>query len=221
MKKHLLLTILIATAITSFAQPTITYGVRAGITSSGMRGDAINNFNNVLDFTRGMVSTKNHTGYFGGGYVSIPVSSNLSVEPALYYSQKGFDMVGAISGKGISFLGVKAKASLITQYIDLPVLLKANLNGFQVFGGPQVSYLAAANLKTSAGLLGINLLSYKTDATSQFNKWDAALTGGIGYQFGNGIHILAAYDQGLSKADANQNLKSYNHSFKVGLGMGF
>ena len=88
MKKHLLLTILIATAITSFAQPTITYGVRAGITSSGMRGDAINNFNNVLDFTRGMVSTKNHTGYFGGGYVSIPVSSNLSVEPALYYSQK-------------------------------------------------------------------------------------------------------------------------------------
>ena len=210
-----------AGALTSFSQQKTSYGVRAGITSSGMRGDAINNFNNLLDFTKGMVSTKNHTGYFAGGYVSIPVNSNLSVQPALYYSQKGFDMVGAISGKGISFLGVNAKASVTTQYIDIPVLLKANLNGFQVFGGPQVSYLTAANLKTTAGLLGFNLLNYKTDASSQFNKWDAALTGGVGYQFGNGVHVMAAYDHDLSKADANRNLKSYNHSFKVGLGMEF
>ena len=221
MKKQFLVLLLMAGAFTSFGQQKISYGVRAGVTSSGMRGDAINNFNNLLDFTKGMVSTKNHTGYFGGGYVSIPVSSNLSIEPALYYSQKGFDMVGAISGKGISFLGVNAKASVTTQYIDLPVLLKANLNGFQVFGGPQVSYLTAANLKTTAGLLGFNLLNYKTDASAQFNKWDAALTGGVGYQFGNGVHVMAAYDHGLSKADANQNLKSYNHSFKVALGMGF
>ena len=221
MKKQFLVLMLMAGALSSFGQQKISYGVRAGITSSGMRGDAINNFNNLLDFTKGMVSTKNHTGYFGGGYVSIPLSSNLSIEPALYYSQKGYDMVGAISAKGINFLGVNAKASITTQYIDLPVLLKANLNGFQVFGGPQVSYLTSANLRTTAGLLGLNLLNYKTDASSQFNKWDAALTGGIGYQFGNGVHVMATYDHGLSKADANQNLKSYNHSFKVGLGMGF
>lgn len=221
MKKQFLFLLLMAGAFTSFGQQKISYGVRAGVTSSGMRGDAIDNFNNLLNFTKGMVSTKNHTGYFGGGYVSIPVSSNLSIEPALYYSQKGYDMVGAISAKGIDFLGVNAKASLTTQYIDLPVLLKANLNGFQVFGGPQVSYLTAANLKTTAGLLGFNLLNYKTDASAQFNKWDAALTGGVGYQFGNGVHVMAAYDHGISKADANQNLKSYNHSFKVALGMGF
>ena len=70
-------------------------------------------------------------------------------------------------------------------------------------------------------MLGFNLLNYKTDASAQFNKWDAALTGGVGYQFGNGVHVMAAYDHGISKADANQNLKSYNHSFKVALGMGF
>ena len=221
MKKQILLLMLMTVALSSFSQQKISYGVRGGVTSSGMRGDAINNFNNLLDFTKGMVSTKNHTGYFGGGYVSIPLSSNLSIEPALYYSQKGYDMVGAISAKGINFLGVNAKASITTQYIDLPVLLKANLNGFQVFGGPQISYLTAANLRTTAGLLGFNLLNYKTDASSQFNKWDASLTGGIAYQFGNGFHVMAAYDHGLSKTDANRNLKSYNHSFKVGLGMGF
>jgi hypothetical protein len=47
------------------------------------------------------------------------------------------------------------------------------------------------------------------------------LTGGIGYQFSNGLNITAAYDHGLSKVDAIQNLNSYNRSFKVGLGLSF
>jgi len=53
--------------------------------------------------------------------------------------------------------------------------------------------------------LGINLLNNKIDATNQFNRWDAALTGGIGYQFSNGINLTASYDYGLSKLDANKN----------------
>ena len=59
------------------------------------------------------------------------------------------------------------------------------------------------------------------DATQQLNRWDAAITGGVGYQFGNGVNITAAYDHGLMKADANKNMESYNHSFKVGVGFTF
>ena len=59
------------------------------------------------------------------------------------------------------------------------------------------------------------------DATEQFNRWDAGITGGIGYQFANGLNITAAYDHGLSKADKNQNMEAYNRSFKVGLGISF
>lgn len=221
MKKHFLLIFLIAASFTSFSQQTISYGIRAGVTSSGMRGDAINNFKNLLDFSNGMVSTQSRTGYFAGGYVSIPVSPALSIEPALYYSQKGYEMVGKLNIKGAEFLGANARAALISRYIDLPVLLKANLNGFEVFGGPQVSYLSGADLKTTAGLLGFNLLNYKTDATNQLNKWDAALTAGVGYKFGNGVNVMASYDHGISRTDANKNLSSYNRSFKVGLGMSF
>jgi hypothetical protein len=78
-----------------------------------------------------------------------------------------------------------------------------------------------ADLKTTAGVFGFNLLNKKMDATNQFSKWDAAITGGIGYKFMNGVNISASYDYGLSRVDANNSLNSYNHSVKVGIGMNF
>jgi hypothetical protein len=105
--------------------------------------------------------------------------------------------------------------------VDLPLLLKANVGGLEVFAGPQVSYLAKSDLKTTAGILGFNVLNRTMDATEQFNRWDAGVTGGVGYQFANGLNISAAYDHGLSKVDANERFDSYNRSFKVGLGFRF
>ena len=220
MKKQILLLIFIVTSTITFAQVNPSFGVRAGLTSSGMRGDAVTSLNNLLTFSNGMITTGNRTGFFAGTYVNIPVSNGISVEPALYYSQKGYELKGALNVKGMDFLGANAKAQLQSQYVDIPVLLKANLGGLQLFAGPQFSYLTKANLRTTAGVLGINLLNSTMDATSQFNRWDAGLTGGIGYQFSNGLNIMASYDYGLSKADANQNLKAYNNSIKIGIGVG-
>jgi len=220
MKKQILLLIFIVTSTITFAQVNPSFGVRAGLTSSGMRGDAVTSLNNLLNFSNGMITTSNRTGFFAGTYVNIPVSNGISVEPALYYSQKGYELKGALNVKGMDFLGANAKAQLQSQYIDIPVLLKANVGGLQLFAGPQFSYLTKADLKTTAGVLGINLLNSTMDATSQFNRWDAGLTGGIGYQFSNGLNIMASYDYGLSKADANQNLKACNNSIKIGIGVG-
>ena len=221
MRKKILLICCLAFSSILFAQTTPSFGIRAGLSSSSMRGDAADNLNDLLDFTKGSISTNNHTGFFGGGYVSIPLTNQLSVEPALYYSQKGYQLNGALNIKGLDFLGANAKAKLTSNYIDLPVLLKGNFSGFQVFAGPQISYLAKADLRTTAGLLGFNVLNKTMDATDQFNRWDAGVTGGIGYQFTNGLNISAAYDRGLSKADKNKNMEAYNQSFKVGLGITF
>ncbi len=220
MKKQILLFALIISSAITFAQIHPAFGVRGGVTSSGMRGDAVTNLNKLLNFTNGMVTTQRSTGYFGGAYVSIPLAAGFSVEPAVYYSLKGYELRGALNMKGMDILNANAKAQFQSHYIDMPVMLKANVGGLQVFAGPQFSYLAKADLKTTAGALGINLFSNKTDATSQFNRWDASLTGGIGYQFNNGINIMASYDYGLSKVDANKNINSYNQGFKVGLGIG-
>ena len=221
MKKQIVLFASIIISTLAIAQSTPSFGIRAGVSSSSMKGDAVSNLQNLLDFTGGAVATSARAGFFAGANASIPLSDLVSVEPGLYYSQKGYEMKGELNLKGVEFLGANAKAQLVSQYVDLPVLLKLNLNGFQIFAGPQVSYLTKADLKTTAGVLGFNLLNKTIDATDQFNRWDAAVTGGIGYRFANGVSLSASYDHGLSKVDANQNLDSYNRSFKVGLGFNF
>ena len=205
----------------SFAQTTPSFGIKAGVTSAGIRGDAIGNLDKLLDFTNGMVSKSNHTGFFVGINSAIPLGVNFSVEPGIYFTQKGQEIRGNLSGKVGDVIGASAKAVLQANYIDVPVLLKATIGGLQVFAGPQVSYLTNADLKTSAGVLGINLLNKTIDASSVLNKWDAALTGGLGYQFSNGINISASYDYGLLKADANRNTAAFNHAVKVGIGVNF
>ena len=221
MRRKILLICSLAFSTIIFAQSTPAFGIRAGLSSARMSGEAANNLNDLLDFTNGGITTSNHTGFFGGGYVNIPLTSQFSVEPALYYTQKGYELRGELNVKGLDFLGANANAKLTSNYIDLPVLLKGNFNGVQVFDGPQISYLAKSDLRTTAGILGFNLLNKTMDATEQFNRWDAAVTGGVGYQFSNGLNISAAYDHGLSRADKNKNMEAYNRAFKVGLGISF
>jgi hypothetical protein len=221
MKNKILLFLSIAFSSSSFAQLKTSFGVKAGILSSGFRGNTVNSFNNMLNFTNGNITTTDHTGFFGGVYASVPVGAFISVEPGLYYSQKGYDINGTYSIKGLDFLGANAKSKLQMQYIDIPVLLKVNVGGLLLFAGPQFSYLSKAELHTTAGALGINVFNNTMDATNQFNRWDAGVTGGIGYQFSNGINLMASYDYGLSKIDANRNTDTYNRAIKLGLGISF
>ena len=221
MKKQILLFASVLISAFTFAQSKPSFGIRAGVSSSSMKGDAVNSLQDLLDYTNGGITTSNHTGFFGGVNASIPVSELVSVEPGVYYTQKGYDMKGKLNFKGAEFLGANAQAKLSSHYIDIPLLLKLNFNGLQLFAGPQVSYLAKADLRTTAGALGFNVLDKTMDATDQFHRWDAGVTGGIGYQFQNGFNIAASYDHGLSKVDANQNFDSYNRSFKVGVGFNF
>ncbi|MEO6329193.1 MAG: porin family protein [Ginsengibacter sp.] len=220
MKKQILLIIFIVISTLSFAQSNVSFGARVGISSAGLRGDAVNNLNSLLSSTDGMVSTRNLTGFFAGTYALIPVGGGIAFEPALYYSQKGYELRGSLNLKGLNFLGANAKAQLQSHYIDMPLLLKVDVGGLQLFAGPQFSYLMKADLRTTAGVLGINLLNNRIDATDQLNRWDAAFTGGIGYQFSNGINLMASYDYGLSRLDANKNVNSYNNVVRVGLGIG-
>jgi hypothetical protein len=221
MKKQILLLVSLAISTLTFSQVAPSFGLRGGVSYSGMQGDAVNSLNSMIDFSQGMITTTNRTGFFGGVYATIPVDDMISVEPALYYSQKGYQLKGDLNIKGLGFLGANAKADLNLQYVDIPVLMKATISGLQLFLGPQVSYLMQGDLNTTAGVLGINLLNKKLNATSQFNRWDVGLTGGIGYQFTSGLNVMASYDYGMSKVDANKSLNSYNRSVKVGIGMAF
>jgi hypothetical protein len=122
MKNRILLFAALIASAFAVAQEKPSFGVRGGFTSTGMKGEAVNNLQNLLDFTDGMVTTSNRSGFFAGGYASIPVSEIISIEPALYYTQKGYEMRGDLNLKGVEFLGANARARLNSQYIDMPVL---------------------------------------------------------------------------------------------------
>ncbi len=218
----MLLLLVTVSALCTSAQVTPQFTVKAGLSSAGIRGEAASNLNNLLDFTSGMMTTQNRTGFFAGVAVGIPLNEKITLEPGIYYSQKGYELRGELGIKGVEFLGANARARLQSDYIDVPILLKANLGGgLKIFAGPQISYLASSNLKTSAGILGINLFNNTLDASNQFNKWDMGLTGGLSYEFKNGFSISGAYDHGLSRIDANNSVNGYNSSIKVGVGIRF
>lgn len=221
MKKRSLLFASLAFSLFAVAQQKHSFGIRGSYVSSKITGDANSSLQSLVDYTGGAVTTTNHKGFSGGVYASLPISQNVAVEPGLNYAQKGYTMKGDLNIKGASFLSPSAKANLNLQYLELPVLLKGSFNGLEVFAGPQVSYLASANLRTTAGALGFNVLDKTMDALDGFNRWDIGLTGGIGYQLANGLNLRASYERGLSKVDANQSFDAYNQAFKVGVGFRF
>ena len=221
MKKLYLILSAAFVSLSSISQPAASAGIRAGVVSATLKGDAVTSLNSLLDYTNGSIATNSRTGFFAGAYTSIPLNDKFSIEPGAYYAQKGYTLNGELSLKGADFLGANAKAQLTSHYIDVPLVLKANLNGFQIFAGPQVSYLAKANLQTTAGVLGFNVFNRTMDASEQMNRWDLGVTGGLGYAFSNGLNITAGYDHGLTKTDANKNLDTYNRAFKIGLGFSF
>lgn len=221
MKSKILLYTFLFISSAAFAQENISFGLRGGLASYNMRGDAVSNLGSLLDLANGMITTKSRTGFYGGAYVDIPLGVDFSIEPGLYYTQKGYELNGNLNLKGFGFLGAGAKAQLQADYVDIPLLLKLKAGSFQVFAGPQFSYLTKANLHSTAGVLGINLLNNNLDVTNNFNRWDAGVTGGLGFAVSKNFNITASYDYGLQKVDAGQRVKSYNQGFKIGLGVGF
>ncbi|HRD57370.1 MAG TPA: porin family protein [Ferruginibacter sp.] len=221
MKKQILLFTISIFSLGAYAQ-TPTVGVEAGYSSFGINGEASKNLNNLIDFADGMLATQSRSGFYAGLNTAIPISKSVVVQPGLYYAQKGYELRGNFAVKGLEFLGANARARLQNDYIDIPVLIKANVaDGLQVYGGPQISYLSSSKLKINAGALGFDLFSQTIDAKEQFNQWDLGLVGGLGYEFKNGFNINASYNHGLSRVDANKNVKGYNNGFKVGIGLRF
>ncbi len=220
--KKIYTTITAITLFTATAAAQTKFGLSAGVINSNWKGEALSSLNNIIDLTNGYISTASKTGFTAGGYASIPVGEKFTVEPGFSYSQKGYTMRGDLKIDALKFLGVNASANVESHYIDVPLVLKAEVaKGLNIYAGPQLSYLAKSNLHVRAGILGLSLYNDKLDITGQFNRIDLGLTGGIGYQFNNGLNFKAGYDHGLGKLDKNENFKAYNRAFKVTVGFTF
>lgn len=219
MKVPFLLLALLLGAV-GYAQD-IRGGMKAGIVSAGIQGETSENLTSLLEFTRGSLRTRNHTGFYAGAYAQIPLGDSWSIEPGLYFSQKGYELAGQLPIKDLPLVSPSAKAVLKNRYADLPVIFQYHAGSLRVFAGPQVSYLLQSNLHAHAGILGLNLLQTTLDTRKHMNLWDASLTGGAALQITPGLLLTASYEHGLLKADANQRTNAYHHAFKAGLSVEF
>jgi len=200
----------------------VSYGIRSGVNYATWKGDDIQIIEDLVDKTEGYIVTRGRTGMHIGGYVHIPISETFAFEPGLEYSKKGYSLKGDFQIPVLKYLGVNARAQVQSHYIDIPLVIKANVyKGLQVYAGPQVSYLLRSTLNAKLGILGITLFNRGVGITSRFNKVDMGLTGGIGYQFENGLNLQAGYDYGLSKLDKNDNYEAYNRVVKISVGYTF
>ena len=200
----------------------VTYGIRSGVNYATWKGDDIQIIQDLVDKTDGYIVTKGRTGMHIGGYVNIPISEVFAFEPGLEYSKKGYSLKGDFQISVLKYLNINARAQVQSHYIDMPLVIKANVyKGLQVYAGPQVSYLVRSTLNAKLGVFGITLFNRGIGITERFNKVDMGLTGGIGYQFENGLNVQAGYDYGLSKLDKNDNYSAYNRVVKVSVGYSF
>jgi len=222
MKSKILLTIISTLLIMNVINAQVTYGLRSGVNFSKWQGEDLQVIEDLLDKTDGYLVTKGKTGMHIGGYVNIPISKGLSFEPGLQYSKKGYSIKGDFQIPALKYFGINIGAQVQSHYIDIPLTFKANVyKGLQVYAGPQVSYLVRSTLNAKLGILGISIFNKGIGITERFNKVDLGLTGGVGYQFGNGINLQAGYDYGLSKLDKNDSYAAYNRVLKISVGYTF
>lgn len=127
-----------------------------------------------------------------------------------FYLHTGLIMVSQMGAKSIPpyELGNDALDSILSVstvkrklgYINLPVYLRWKFaHRFFVEAGPQFGYLLSANDEFVADLVEKEDLSFNNKVTSSYNRFDAGITGGLGYRImsGNGMNIGFRYYQGL------------------------
>jgi hypothetical protein len=152
---------------------------------------------------------KNKSGAMGGFFAEVPVSKMFSIEPELLYVQKGAKptlqggdvWANMESGTSSDIIPgtldvskLSANMVLSANYIELPILVKANFKPADakivpsVFLGPEVGYLVSSELNIP------NLINY--DSRDLLKKWDFGFVVGVGVKVKD-ISFDLRYDLGL------------------------
>jgi hypothetical protein len=194
----ILVTILALAAAPTFAQSTVTGGVKIGV-----------NFSKLTFSEEGDedLTTDSKTGLAIGGFVDVPITELFSFQPEILYSQKGGKQ--EIPGLGDS----KVKIDLV----QIPVLFKASFAGTSVrpfvVAGPGFGFVTSAKIEEP----DVDDLDIKDDVASV----EVSGIVGAGVQFGRGI-IEFRYDHGFTDLDDEDDIgEAKSKTWSILFGFGF
>ncbi|MBT8461664.1 MAG: PorT family protein [Gemmatimonadetes bacterium] len=203
MKTFVRMALPLALLIAVPVQAQTTIGVKGGINVANISTSATD-LPDVID---------SKTGFVGGGFVTFGFGL-LAIQPELLYSQKGFKA---------EELGQTAQ--LGTNYIEIPVLLKAQFKLAMlrpaIYAGPVVSFETGCNLD----VLGV---SFSCDDDEGFvdrktTDWGAAFGANLDFFLGPVTLLLdARYQLGLANladvADSDESVKNRVWQIMAGVG---
>ena len=204
MKRQLMST-LVAIAISSgvytAANAQVSAGLRAGINLANMVEEG-GDFDHELK-----------AGAAVGAFMEIPVVKFLSIQPELWYSQKGYKTSGNVFGNGYSY-----KANL--NYLDVPLMLKLKpTQEFGIVAGPQFSWLVSSGYKFETGN-GSFEQSFDEDNSNLRNN---LLGGVIGLEYSAGHFVAGArysLDFQENDEDGNTNTPRFKNQV-IGFSLGY
>lgn len=185
-------------ATTSFAQ----LGLRAGV-----------NFDNVGKDAKDdpILKAENKTGFHIGAVYNIDLIGAFSVEPGLYFSQKGFKLNDDDANMNYLEVPVNVKFKLL----DLSALaLDAHIGPFAALG-------LGGKWKNDLGEIKL----FDKDE-GDYNRFDFGLQMGVGAVFINKIYAGVHYDMSLTKVNeaeslTRDNIKEKNHVWMISVGLNF
>lgn len=195
MKRYILLLILSLLICQSFAQ---VFKERRRSSYIGARvGYNLSNWSGLVYDLPGVV-VNNVPGYMGGIFVSTKLGDNFTLEPAVYFSMKGWEAEGTLNdGQNV----LEGKITNNINYLDAPLMFRMFLKGLSFGAGPQVSLPLKNTLKFSGTYNGIPGTT-KFDDVSGLNDFDVLLVLSLGYEFDFGLSFHATYDLGLTDTAA-------------------
>ena len=201
-----------------------TYGIKAGVNFSSLKGDGQSNFSTLImpNF---------------GTFAKIKLNQNLDIQPEVMFSFEG--------AKASALEGINAKYNV--NYLEFPVLLNYNAgSGINLLTGPQVGILLSSKAIMSSTLSVSSIggyeeriatnstesQQYKTNATSSTQQtidlsgkiksmnfsW---VLGGIYNIEKTPFSVGFRYNLGLSNIDTESGSNNHLNVFQLGVGYTF
>jgi len=214
------------TASAQFSEPNKpTFGIKAGVNFASV---SVTQQGSSANYGSGTL-----TSFSAGAFADLPIGTNFSIQPGLYYSGKGYN-VKANFNLGEDF-NVSAEETVKLSYIQLPLPLLYNASnsaGKFFFGaGPYAAAAIKAKGKAS-GVIDIDLGEEQMSGSDEdeqdltigkngdVKRLDYGVTGLVGFRLNNGLLISANYDLGLANiynTDDTQKMKTRT----IGVSLGF
>lgn len=202
--KKFLLSICCAFAVTSAFSQT-TYGVRGGVGFASLSSSSGN-----LSVGSGSTTT-----FAAGLFADVKTSTNVSIQPGIYYA-----------GKGGNYKSGGVEADIKTYYLQVPVNVvyhvPATFGGVYFGVGPYVAFGLNGKVKASDGTNSESMdVTFGSDG--DFKRVDAGFNGIAGFEFKNGLLLGINYDLGLTDIgnDGTAEVSTKNRVFGISVGFKF